>query len=87
MSKQRVYYGWIIVSDGGPGMNTVITVEYTDGKDIRKSYDGKDEPGEIGWYGERGCALAVEWWDRKVGKPVQLQPMLKGSYRVYTEEN
>lgn len=31
-------------------------------------------------------AEAVEWWDKKVGKPVKLLATPLGAYRVYTEE-
>lgn len=75
--RDRTYHGWILVESGGEGFKDYIYIEYDDGTPERyRRLLGR---------AESGCAVAVEWWDKKVGKPVKLQPMLKGSYRVYTE--
>lgn len=79
MATQRVYHGWIIVENAGRDLRDYIFVEWHEG----------NEPGRrrqhVG-YGESGCASAVEWWDKKLHDNVKLQPALRGSYRVYTEE-
>lgn len=79
-TKARKYHGWIVVEAGGSGFNNVIWVEWRD-----KPEDEVRSRKQVG-YGETGSVTAVEWWDKKVGQSVKLQPMLKGSYRVYTEE-
>lgn len=78
VTTKRTYYGWVVVEDpGDKALADVIWVEWTDNGNGRQRK-------QMG-YGESGCVTAVEWWDKKVGQPVMLQPTLKGCYRVYTE--
>lgn len=83
--KVRRYHGWILQEDGGPGYKDYFTVEWTNENGHRDTYQGFNES-PIGWRGQSGAAQACEWWEKKLGKTIQLQPMLKGSYRVYTIE-
>lgn len=82
--EKKVYYGWILVEDGGEGFKEYVSVEWNEG-DERKRFRGSSGL-EDGWRGESGCALAVEWWDRKIGKNIKLEPTLRGCYRVFTLE-
>lgn len=77
MKTTRKYHGWVLVEAAGPDFKDHISVEWSDA-------DGRHHE-DIG-RGDSGCAKAVEWWDAKLGVSVQLQPTLKGAYRVYTEE-
>lgn len=74
--KTRTYHGWILIEPGGQGMKDYVSVEFLDGS-VRIHHD-------IG-RGESGAAKAVEWWDDKLKAHVQIEPTLKGCYRVYTE--
>lgn len=72
----RKYHGWIVV-EHEEGFRDQIFVEWNEGNTRKREQMG---------FGESGCAKAVEWWDKKLNTHVQLQPMLRGSYRVYIEE-
>jgi hypothetical protein len=87
VSTGRIYHGWILVEDGGPGYKDYIRVEWSDevGRHSFGGHGSHDGGTGNGWRGESGAARAVEWWDKKIGSPIKLQPILKGSYRVYTE--
>jgi hypothetical protein len=76
---KKQYHGWILVESGGRDLKDFIYIEYTDeqGKRIRKLMENR---------GNSGAAEAVEFWDRKVGQSVKLEPMILGMYRVYTGE-
>lgn len=50
-------------------------VEYTENGERKRHFIGD---------GVRGSIAAVEWWDKRAGKPIQLDPILKGCFRVYT---
>lgn len=77
---KRKYHGWIVVEEkpSGEPKYSDIFVEYEEGGERKKDKMPK--------LGNSGCAQAVEWWDRKVGSNIKLEPMLKGCFRVYTEE-
>ena len=75
--NKRNYHGWVLVEPMGPGLNDRIYVEYGSGDDRTKTDKG---------YGNSGCAAAIEWWEKKLGQPIKLEPTIKGCYRVYTEE-
>jgi hypothetical protein len=57
-------------------MNHKVIGEYVNAR-------GRRTRREFG-YGNFGCTRAVEWFDKHVGKTVQLEPTLKSIYRVYT---
>lgn len=78
MKRTRTNHGWILKEDGGAGFKATIYVEWVDGQ-------GKRCHKQMERYGEMGAAEAVEFWEKKLGQPIKLQPMLAGSYRVYTE--
>lgn len=79
VSKEKKYHGWVIVESGGNGFKEYVSVEW-------QNLDGRHRHQEDNWRGESGCAKAVEWWDKKVGSPIKLEPTLRGCYRVYTQE-
>lgn len=77
-SPKRRYRGWVVVEDqGDEALADVIYVEWADDNGITQRK-------QLG-YGEHGCVAAMEWWDKRAGQPVKLEPTLKGCYRVYTE--
>lgn len=76
MKARKIHHGWVIVEAGGEGFKDHVSVEWTEGEDRFHEDVGR---------GESGCAKAVEWWDKKVGMSVKLEPTLRGAYRVYTE--
>lgn len=76
--KKREYHGWVLV-EHEPGYRDVVAVEWTDEQGNRRRY--RDDS----WRGESGCAMAIEWWERKLEKSILLQPTLRGCYRVYVE--
>lgn len=78
MSTSNTYHGWIVVEDLAPGLLARVYVEYVSG-------DNKRRRKEMNSGGNFGCTEAIEWWDKKVGQSVKLQPLMKGCYRVYTE--
>ena len=74
---KRTYHGWLVLEPQGEGMNDQVFTEYLNagGKRDRQGFG----------YGNRGCVRAIEWFDKRAGQPVKLEPMLKGMHRVYTE--
>lgn len=73
----RKALGWIVVEDVGEGYTPVVYVEWVENGQRKREDQGR---------GERGCALAVEWWEKKLGGEVELVPTLRGLYRVYLKE-
>ena len=87
----RTYHGWIIVEPGGTDMQDYVFAEWSEtvpasgggGKGaVRRYYGGGDYP----WRGNSGCAQACEWWENRLGKHAQLEPTMRGCFRVYTTE-
>lgn len=74
----RKYHGWIVLEEPAPGMNPPVYVEHD-------CQNGERYRSQKGW-GNSGATQAVEWWEQRIGKPILLEPTLKGCYRVYTEE-
>ena len=78
MSNRTQYHGWIVVAEPEPGYRPSVTVEWNE--------DGERKREVMGLKGNSGCAQAIEWWYRKMGKPIKLEKLPIG-YRVFTDEN
>ena len=77
---RRTYHGWVVIEEAGPGLLARVYVEYTSG-------DNKRRRKEMNSGGNHGCTEAIEWWDKKFGCSVKLEPTIRGCYRVYTESD
>lgn len=66
------YKGWIII-ETTDRLRPKIYAEYMDesGQRVRKFFDSQQE--------------AIDWWDKRVGEPIDVVPTLKGCYRVYVK--
>lgn len=73
MAKRPQYLGWIVVEEPAPGMNPQVYVEFDNGHERERIFQG---------YANSGCTKAIEWWDGRVGGAVSLTPTIKGCYRV-----
>jgi len=69
---QRTYLGWIVVEENSP-FKDVIYVEWIENGNRRRQ--------QI----EGGAAEAVEWWDKRAGAQIALEPYGRIGYRVYTK--
>lgn len=70
--SQPTYHGWIVVTHS-PGYNDTFHVEWVENNERRQR-------------SMSSAAEAVEWWDKRVGKPVKLVQLPVGAFRVYTGE-
>lgn len=71
---KREYHGWISIERGGEGFKDFFhceSLDTTKGEQVRHATF-------------RDPAQAVDFWDRRVGKPVMLQDTPLGAYRVFT---
>jgi len=76
---KRKYHGWVAVDKGDAVLDDTIAVEYMGDDGVRRRV-------VMETHGNAGAIAAVEWWDKRLGQHVQLEPVLKGCYRVYTQE-
>jgi hypothetical protein len=70
--KDKIFHGWILVEKGDKTYRDTFVAEWRDNNGTHRSPEFYS-PSEV-----------VEFWDKKIGKPVSLLPALRGSYRVYT---
>lgn len=73
------YHGWIVREEQGKGFNPIFYAELI-------STDPKDNGERIRPFKSYSPAAVVDWWDKKVGKPVKLIDTPLQAYRVYTED-
>lgn len=62
--KELVYHGWVCVEKDGPASNDSVWAEWHEP-------DGTLTRSEI-FYGASGAVQALEFWDKRVGKPIKL---------------
>ena len=80
-TNKRTYHGWIVIEPAAPGFNDYISVEWME-DGVRRHFRGVTATDE--WRGESGVAQAIEWWDAHCGQAVNVEPTIRGCYRVYT---
>jgi hypothetical protein len=73
----RTYHGWIVVEEE-IGITASVSTEFIEA-------DGQRKRVFMTRRGNSGCAEAVEWWDKRLGRTCFLEPTLRGCYRVYTD--
>lgn len=73
MSKET-WHGWIVVTKS-EGYADHFHVEYVDDSGVRRRELDTTSPAEC-----------IEWWDKRLKKPIKLIATPLGAYRVYTEE-
>lgn len=71
---KRIYHGWVVKVDNGKDFNPTFKAEWEEnGKRLTALHDNFNP------------VSVIEFWDKKVGSPVKLEPTPLGAYRVYTE--
>lgn len=72
--SDQIWHGWIVVTKA-EGYADHFHVEYVDESGQRRRELDTTSPAEC-----------IEWWDKRIKKPIKLISTPLGAYRVYTED-